>query len=271
MSYTEQNPPAVQNPYDYTNPDIRQVAALIAQGGGIAAQGIINIVQQNFPAGPGPTFGVVLNTNESIPTGCKIVLSLENYTILTTDSYTIQLQNFFGPGQPLVIQEGLISDILRVPNAPSSNRYTTDFFGIPPGADITVTLTIGNPFNGGSAAAILTPLTGISAGDSTNLQLQRISRSLYNVPSAENAADILKNIETICNNSNGKLTAINNNLIFDQNTQVEIRTASNPANLVTNVNAFLSSLSPVNRVLNCSYAIDPAGGANSHQCLITYK
>ncbi len=51
-------------------------------------------------------------------------------------------------------------------------------------------------------------------------------------------------------------------------TFIDIITAANAAALVTAVNAAISAYP---QILTISYAIDPAGGGNSHQALITYK
>ena len=274
MFYNEQNPPAVQNPYNYTDPDIRELAALIAaySSGGSAGGAVLDKATGNFTDGISGINTLTLS-NAAPTTGdyaAKVCFNFASYNITPADTYQIYAQNYF-TSAPLLLEEGLIADILQLPLSNNTNAYTTRFFILPAGVNIYMVINTANNCPANKVDLYAYALNASTSGNTLEQLIARTNRTLYDIPSALNLAELTalclqtqQNIETIA-------TEIQNSVTYGNNgTQVQIIAAANEATLQTDINSFISSLSLSSRILNISYAIASTGTAK-HQALVTYK
>lgn len=247
MAYTEQNPPPVQTPYDYTNPDLRQVAALIAQGGNIAPfSGITGVVAGSFTNGLSGQQLLPLNPNKTTPFVCKVGIIFSAYNIDPADEYTISIPNYF-PGAALELEKGKLSDILQSPAGSFSNtgnQYFTRCFSLDANQTLEIGINTVNPVNDSAISVVSSELTFANLQTNEQQALTRTATALDSLLKGTQATPT---------------------------TTVKILTAATPGILETTLQGYINAL-PISTVISkISYAIDPAGGANAHQVMIIHN
>lgn len=246
MAYTEQNPPPVQSPYDYTNPDLRQVAALIAQGQNAPFSGITGVVSGSFTNGLSGQQLLPLNPNKITPSVCKVGIIFSDYAISENDVYIISIPNYF-TGAALELEKGKLIDILQTPSGNwnnTGNQYFTRAYTLDANQTIEVSIDTVNAVNSTAISVISSELTFDNLQTNEQQTLTRAAASL----------------QTLSDNS-----------VISTTTQVKILTSNNASNLETAVQNYINTLPPATTIKSVSYAIDPAGGGNSHQALIIFK
>lgn len=245
MTWTTSNPPPLTDPYDYGDKDLEQIAALIGSGAGNSEN--YEITDVDFSS---------INTLGTYPynTGggekkrvFRFGINIPK-TVNLVGNENIRIYQNTVNGETDILNQRLIDLIETSVITNTSLNYISD---------------IQNLSSADTGFAVLIEITNIAFGSIITV---RCAFS-YNFFFVDRTEEVLKNqnegnvfLKTIVDRSIGR---------FNNATNVKILTSNNANNLELLLNTNIPIINP-SCILGISYTIDPAGGANSHQALITY-
>ena len=236
MPYSEQNPPAVENPYDYTNPDIRQLAALVNASGdrfwayNLFAQCVSSFFQLATPASPqknvNPAINLILPDNTTLTENArfaKIYISVpKTYNLTGTEKVKI----IYGQTNGYCLRSFYLVDVMKLNASGEYDVYCTGEIGLS-----RLGLNANPPFS--------VTVSGILAGQSIGVGV-----TCYLFSSGDEKSETPTNIARYQTNIN-ITSAVS---MADLVTQVNAYKAANPANTIVN-EAYTQGVGEYNAVL----------------------